>query len=994
MTASFGPLTQPAWPPIQLSDNTLVIAYPVGQTKWSTDRSTFTSVGAGVSLGPICRDASDNIYTWSQGSTQFQAFLKGPGHTWTGATTPPAGNVPVSLAGGLATVLGFWWTATGGLGGAGQLICVFNEGTDTYVYAADAGAILGGTKPTVLGTTINNSSVATQDGFGGPGFWAFVALSGGFTWQYVTVNVSSITVGSSVASGFPVGGGTGPIVADRYAPGACIVVRPSVFVAEISAGGLIYAPTAMAFPSPAVGGTMAPDGSYASSVGKLWVYYADSGGNLIRVGITPGSVPAVDGATTTEATYGTTFWDYTHGLALPTQAILTKSSSGIIDYVGNPANAADGFFGGSDTYAAAPNADTLLAPTGGISLDATATITLTGRYNSTDGAPSNGRAIRIKVSGGAYQYYNASTHTLVGSEVINTVDSSGTAIADAPGATWAMVLPAGLLSNGNAENWSSRSQESYGSLGGSYAADATFATHLPPTVTLTGPGSTITTATPLMVWTAAAASGTSLTDWQVIVEDGTPSTVPGSGIQVYASGWVSGAPGQFQLPVGAIPLNDTLYRFFVEVRQTGGQTSTWSFLDGTVTFDAPALPALTAVAELDGNGVPYVLVTVHGQDNIMSADDSTVEGTAGTHGTVRTNCTVARSSSWAADGSFSLGMTASAGGDMQEETDGAYPVTVGSTYTARVTVHPAVTRSCKVGIVWRNTGGTQVGGIAYGTAVSCTGGIATPLEVVAVCPAGAAKADISTYVVSASSGQVVYADEWGIMPGAGVPWAIGGLSGGTQIQVYSTDQNSPSLTELPDSPFAVSAGEVVTVDDYFAPIALPRTYYAIVSYMSGAESVTSGITAGVTATLPSTTVGYLCDPADPAGTSVELDVVPGFSSIAGVQIPPLQSNLRHETMTLIYGLGSMVATVERDVVQLPTWSLTWDVTDPDVYADQVALIDGQITLMYRSMAGGVNYVICGPDLSDVTLIQPQQDRDAGIWAPHVLSVLMSATSAP
>lgn len=115
----------------------------------------------------------------------------------------------------------------------------------------------------------------------------------------------------------------------------------------------------------------------------------------------------------------------------------------------------------------APSAPTLTSPANAATIDVSSGVTLTPVYNSTDGQTQNAYALRIKVSGAAYMYWNASTSALQSTIVWN-------AITTAPGASWTVTLPSTVVSNGNIYNWSAASQESGANLQGTFATDFTF----------------------------------------------------------------------------------------------------------------------------------------------------------------------------------------------------------------------------------------------------------------------------------------------------------------------------------------------------------------------------------------------------------------------------------------------------------------------------------------------------------------------------------------
>lgn len=123
----------------------------------------------------------------------------------------------------------------------------------------------------------------------------------------------------------------------------------------------------------------------------------------------------------------------------------------------------------------APSAPTLTTPLPGAVEDIRHIINLGANYNTTDGRSQNAWALRLKINSGSYNYWNASTASWSATIVWNT-DSVPVA------GSWIVALPAGALTGWDATiSWSMASQESGGNLQGSFAADTTFITGIPPT---------------------------------------------------------------------------------------------------------------------------------------------------------------------------------------------------------------------------------------------------------------------------------------------------------------------------------------------------------------------------------------------------------------------------------------------------------------------------------------------------------------------------------
>lgn len=253
--------------------------------------------------------------------------------------------------------------------------------------------------------------------------------------------------------------------------------------------------------------------------------------------------------------------------------------------------------------ATAPSAPTLTAPVGA-AVDATEAITLTAKYNPTDGAPCNAYSARVK-SSGAYQFYDATSGTLTSTPTWNNLTSPVV-----PGGTIMVILPAGLLSNGASYAWSIATQESAENLQGSFAADALFTARPRPTLGSVTPNSTVTdTSEPQTAWTASAASGTTLQSYRVVWETGSYGTIPGSGTQVADTGVVLGTS---PATPPALTNLDT-YRVFVQVTQSDGQVSDWDYGTFPLNLVLPAVPTVTLSAS-SPDAPPSAVITVQGHD--------------------------------------------------------------------------------------------------------------------------------------------------------------------------------------------------------------------------------------------------------------------------------------------------------------------------------------------------------------------------------------------
>lgn len=306
---------------------------------------------------------------------------------------------------------------------------------------------------------------------------------------------------------------------------------------------------------------------------------------------------------------------------------------------------------------APPNPPALTSPPNASYLDAGAdAVPFAAVYSDNEGYAQNAYALRIKASGaGAYSYWNASTNALQSTIVWN-------AISTPSGSSFSVSVPASVLSDGNTYNWSMASQAAAINLQGQFAPDFTFTAQAAPTLTVTGPLGTQTYSNDVtVVWTCTPAAGAQQTAYRLVVEHGAFGAVPGSGIVDWDTKVVASLAQEAAV---GVPLPAGTYRAFVQVTETGGQTSAWQFTTFSISLDEPAVPTVTALGSSDpSTGAPLIAVTVNGHDNLLSTLDASSEGGIGSW-VGDTNTTLAETSAAADDGSQSFSMTAVAAGSM------------------------------------------------------------------------------------------------------------------------------------------------------------------------------------------------------------------------------------------------------------------------------------------------------------------------------------------
>lgn len=242
-----------------------------------------------------------------------------------------------------------------------------------------------------------------------------------------------------------------------------------------------------------------------------------------------------------------------------------------------------------------PSPPTLTSPVTAAYDDVSGGLTFSATFNSTDAKNQNAYAMRMKISSDSYGYWNR-TDFSSSSAVWNSITTL-------PGASWSVTIPAGVavpsgtFSNGSVFDWSFASQEASLDLQGSFATDFVLNAVAIPVVTVTAPTGTTTSSFPVVTWGETLGTGVQ-TAYQVIIEFGNYGTSPGNG----ATAWNSGVVGSNALSATcANLLSPQTYRCFVQITQTGGQTSAWGYSTTTIPGTIAEVPGTYDVA-IGGHG--------------------------------------------------------------------------------------------------------------------------------------------------------------------------------------------------------------------------------------------------------------------------------------------------------------------------------------------------------------------------------------------------------
>jgi hypothetical protein len=800
--------------------------YPVSQTSDVGGDFSYTAPKAGVWVG-LGVVAAGGTPTAPTGSTLRQNVSSGAqvliadGAVASGAATP-----------------GF---ITGGDGGASSWIGSLYLNADTTVTNGIASVTTNGTSSSA---GISPSSAALSQGISAPGMLGIVAIR----WSG---NPDTVT---------PTTGWT-QLILRACADGTHVGVYSKLLTASDLMGGswlwtwsgsiaysLLYSTWSSANPAAPINNVTATDYSATAAFGFPAI--ASPTGNGAIVAITAHSNSSTDtvaAALTQRATLNssggrTTMYDaaFTSPAGPYTHTVSTADTGSDIDF--------------AISAQAAPLAPTLTAPANASYQDLAAGATFSWTYNAgTAGNTTTGYSLRRKISGaGSYEYWNVGTGAWQATQVWNNTTATSVTFA------------AGLWADGNIYNWSVASQDQGGQ--GPFATDFTVDASAPPAVTVIAPTGTTNSASPTVSWSDTLAGGASQTGYRIVVESGGFGSTPGSGVTAWDSGVTSSAAPSAAIPVALN--NATTYRVFVQVTETGGQSSAWGFSTVTVAFDAPAAPTVTAVWD---NANARTVLNVQGRDNLLTTDDASFETTAGTW-TAQTNCTVARSTTQAMDGIAALAMTSSAAGSMTARTaqgTSGYAVMPSKPYSILASFRANTAgRTCTVTVNWWQASGAastiRTADTSTGIADTATGWVTTAaLNVTS--PSDAAFASISvTVAATAAANEVHYLDQVDIGPGTAAPWTRGGLAGADTFAVQrSYDQTTwTTIRTAVAATVDSAADQTATVYDYETPASTQVYYRAIASFGASTSLVTSAPSAVVNVT-PTMTSWWIKDPLDP-----------------------------------------------------------------------------------------------------------------------------------
>jgi hypothetical protein len=481
----------------------------------------------------------------------------------------------------------------------------------------------------------------------------------------------------------------------------------------------------------------------------------------------------------------------------------------------------------------------------------------------------------------------------------------------------------------------------------------------PPTVTVSTPTGTVTSTTrPQVGFTFNDADSDNMIGYRYKIfsaaQYGAGGFDPATSTATYDSGPLTGsiiAGGTF---TGTAPtadlVNGTTYKYYMLVQQDtdGTWSTTWTAGPAfTITITAPAQPIVTATVD---NANARISVTVQGNDNLLTKDQASVE-TGVTGWAAVTNCAIAQDATQFLDGSKSLRLTSTAGGDMSARTTpigtSAFPVTVGQTYEALASFKSAVSvRSTRIDIFWLDASGAALSSTA-GTAGNDATGAWNQRVAQGVAPASAAFAYVQVTVLATGAGaEVHYVDCVSFAPGTSTAWARGGFVDANYLfYIEYSDDGGTTWLGRRESPLNPGTDELYVLQDYEATPNLARSYRARASGVDSSLRLTGINSATSTATsVPTTTTGWLLkDPLDPT-KNIQIDV---YSATWDIQ--------EQEEQAVYNPLGRQFPVVVADVIHGRDGTLEMEFTSRAAYEAFHTLRDTQhVMLLQRVYAAAMD----------------------------------------
>jgi hypothetical protein len=561
-------------------------------------------------------------------------------------------------------------------------------------------------------------------------------------------------------------------------------VSPNLFIYACTVTGAGRTVTWSSIGQPYYAQATEWSGTIASVASAGYTTVTSTGPGLDFIAASTGSVVIVAVASQVALTSGPGYTDYdTGGFTFAKNqdvAWYIAPTTGTFSFTWTTVSSATWGTCGVVLVSPIPSAPTLVSPANASYQDVASGLTFSGIDNTLYNA-QGAYAMRIKVSGGSYQYWNATTGALQSGIVWNT-DSVPV------GGTFGPTLPNTAISDGHTYNWSLASQDSSSGQQGPFATDSTFFAQAPPVLSVTALASIISTPIPIIRWTETLAAGTSQVNYRVVYYTAAQATIagfaPGISPSTYDTGTVTSGSLSFATPSGAQLANGSEYVIYVQINETGPQPSAWESTSTTIIFDGPAPPTLAVTAGNDSvTNAPFVFGSALFNFNQVTEVDSSFETGVGSAIAI-TNCwPVAVVTIRALDGLQSLRIESMAAGAIVAGLGtglAAYLVVPGGAYSAISWIQAyTAARACTLIIAWYQAGGaaSAVKATSSGTAETDSTTGWTLITCSDHAPSDAAYAQIRWSVAATgAANEIHFVDDVGLFSGLiPPPWTLGGF---------------------------------------------------------------------------------------------------------------------------------------------------------------------------------------------------------------------------
>jgi hypothetical protein len=270
-----------------------------------------------------------------------------------------------------------------------------------------------------------------------------------------------------------------------------------------------------------------------------------------------------------------------------------------------------------------------------------------------------------------------------------------------------------------------------------------------------------------------------------------------------ASFWDSGAlaTASTSVKVARDLQNGTTYKMYCRAAQLLNGAVWWTAWvpSGafTVSLGPPANPTLTVTADDAGQ---RAVLQVGAAQSMLLADDADFEGGLSNWGTFG-NCAGAQSATFAASGTKSMRLTATAAADMTAAITGNLgPIVAGRQYTFYAQSRAGtIARSFRVEVDWKDAAGTTIGATAQGsTLANSTSNFLATSFLTQNAPAGARTCIFRVRVLAPAAAEQHYFDKMGWWPGPSQVWTSGGQQLVCTVLLETMDAAASSLNLLPN----------------------------------------------------------------------------------------------------------------------------------------------------------------------------------------------------